>query len=73
MKNMQIKTLLLFFSICILSCNYNKKIERENEPTIYNVEEDDVDMNNAIEKAKQTLDSFDYAFKTILEFLHFLV
>ena len=63
MKNMQIKTLLLFFSICILSCNSSKKTERENEPTIYNVEEDDVEMNKAIEKAKQTLDSFDYAFK----------
>lgn len=63
MKNLQIKTLLLFFTICILSCNSNKKTERENEPTIYNVEEDDVEMNKAIEKAKQTLDSFDYAFK----------
>ena len=63
MKNLQIKTLLLFFSICILSCNSNKKIERENEPTIYNVEEDDAEMNKAIEKAKQTIDSFDYAFK----------
>ena len=63
MKNLQIKTLLLFFSICILSCNSNKKIERENEPTIYNVEEDDAEMNKAIEKAKKTIDSFDYAFK----------
>lgn len=63
MKNMQIKTLLLFFSICILSCNSSKKTERENEPTIYNVKENDVEMNKAIEKAKQTLDSFDYAFK----------
>lgn len=63
MKNLQIKTLLLFFSICILSCNSNKKIGRENESTIYNVEEDDVEMNKAIEKAKQTLDSFDFAFK----------
>lgn len=63
MKNLQIKTLLLFFSICILSCNSNRKIERKSEPTIYNVEEDDAEMNKAIEKAKQTLDSFDYAYK----------
>ena len=38
-------------------------MERENEPTIYKVGEDDAEMNKAIEKAKQTLDSFDYAFK----------
>jgi uncharacterized protein YegJ (DUF2314 family) len=63
MKNLQIKTLFLFLTICILSCNSNKKIERENEPTIYNVEENDVEMNRAIEKAKQTIDSFDNAFK----------
>ena len=63
MKKLHIKTLLLFFSICVLSCNSNKKTERENEPTIYCVEEDDAEMNDAIEKAKQTLDSFDYAFK----------
>lgn len=63
MKKLKIKTFLLLFSICILSCNSNKKIERQNEPTIYNVEENDVEMNTAIEKAKQTIDSFDYAFK----------
>ena len=63
MKKLKIKTFLLLFSICILSCNSNKKIERQNEPTIYNVEENDVEMNKAIEKAKQTVDSFDYAFK----------
>ena len=63
MKKLKIKTFLLLFSICILSCNSNKKIERQNEPTIYNVEENDVEMNKAIEKAKQTIDSFDYAFK----------
>lgn len=63
MKNLKIKILPIFFSICILSCHSNKKIERENEPTIYNIEENDVEMNKSIEKAKQTLDSFDYAFK----------
>ena len=61
MKNLKIKTLLAFYAICILSCNSNKKIERENEPTIYNVGENDIEMNNSIEKAKQTIDSFDYA------------
>ena len=63
MKKLKIKTFLILFSICILSCNSNKKIDTQNEPTIYNVEEDDSEMNKAIEKAKQTLDSFDYAYK----------
>ncbi|WP_193702258.1 YegJ family protein [Flavobacterium haoranii] len=51
----------MFFSICFLSCNPNKKIDRENEPTIYNIQSDDSEMNQAIENAKQTLDSFDFA------------
>ena len=63
MKKLHIKTLILFFSICVFSCNSNKKTERENEPTIHSIDEDDTEMNDAIEKAKQTLDSFDYAFK----------
>jgi uncharacterized protein YegJ (DUF2314 family) len=46
-----------------MSCNSNKKVERENEPTIYKVGKDDAEINKAIEKAKQILDSFDYAFK----------
>jgi len=63
MKKLQTTTLLLFIIISILSCNSQNKIERENEPTIYNIEENDVEMNKAVETAKQTLDSFDYAFK----------
>ncbi|MFH6945016.1 YegJ family protein [Flavobacterium sp. FlaQc-50] len=63
MKNLQIKILLLFLSFYIISCHSQKKIERENQSTIYKVTEDDIEMNKAIEKAKQTLDSFDYAFK----------
>lgn len=63
MKLQKTTTLLLFFSILILSCNSNSKIERENEPTIYNVGEDDAEMNKAIQKAKQTIDSFDFAYK----------
>lgn len=46
--------------ILTLSCN-TKKIERENEPDIYNVESTDVQMNEAIENAKKTLDSFEIA------------
>lgn len=57
------KTILLFLIIIFLSCNSNNKIERENEPTIYNISENDIEMNKAMEKARQTLDSFDFAFK----------
>ena len=61
MKIMKFKTFTLLYAICILSCNSNKKIERENEPPIYNVGENDIEMNNSIEKAIQTIDSFDNA------------
>ena len=63
MRNLQTRTLLLFLTLSILSCNSNNKVERENEPTIYKVGEDDAEMNKAIEKARQTIDSFDFAFK----------
>ena len=63
MKNLQIKTLLLFFTFCVLSCNSNKKTEKENEPKIFDVFENDTEMNKITEKAVQTLDSFDVALK----------
>ena len=63
MKNLQIKTLLLLFTFCVLSCNSNKKTERENEPTIFEVFDNDTEMNKTTEKAIQTLDSFDFALK----------
>ncbi|MBD0724617.1 hypothetical protein B6A10_05445 [Flavobacterium sp. L1I52] len=59
MKN---NILLLSFFIIFFGCN-TKKIERENEPDIYEVQSSDVEMNQAIENAKKTLDSFDIAFK----------
>ena len=58
MKNVKIITFFLFIIISFLSCNLNNKLPREN----YKVE-DDVEMDKAIETAKKTLDSFDYAFK----------
>lgn len=59
MKN---NILLLSFFIIFFGCN-TKKIERENEPDIYEVQSSDVEMNQAIENAKKTLDRFDIAFK----------
>ena len=64
MKTLQITTSLLFLFISLSNCNSNNKVERKNEPTIYKVSQDDAEMNRAIEKARQTIDSFDYAFKT---------
>lgn len=58
MKHQQKITFLLLFIIIILSCKSNNK----NEPAIYNVGENDPEMNKVIEMAKQSLDSFDYAF-----------
>lgn len=63
MINIRRITFLLIFVISILSCNTNNKIEHKNEPTIYEVQIDDAEMNKAMNLAKQTLDSFDYAFK----------
>lgn len=45
-------------ALSLLSCKESNKIERENEPTIYSVADQDKDMNAAIEKAKQTLSDF---------------
>lgn len=57
------KTAFFFITLIMMfSCN-SKKIERENQPDIYNVESNDIEMNKAIENAKQTLDSFEIAFK----------
>lgn len=63
MKNLHSITLALIIGISILSCNSKNKIERDNEPTIYGVQSDDAEMNMAMETAKKTLDSFDYALK----------
>ncbi len=52
-------TLILIFA----SCNNREptKIERPNEPTVYLVEGDEVEMAQAIEKANQTLENFKVA------------
>ncbi len=39
------------------------KIERNNEPTIFTLSDDDKEMNNAIKTAKNTLSDFDFALK----------
>ena len=56
------KNILFLTIIFLLSCNSSKKIERENEPTIYVVEDNDSTMNNAILKARSSFDQFKKAF-----------
>lgn len=55
---MKTKLLALITILCLVSCKESKKIERENEPTIYGVKSEDKEMNAAIEKANQTLNDF---------------
>ena len=52
------KTFILIILFTIISCKKSDKIEREDQPTIYNVENQDTEMNNVIIKAKQTLPEF---------------
>jgi uncharacterized protein YegJ (DUF2314 family) len=59
---------LILLSIS-LSCNNHApkiigKTERENEPAIYQVEAGDMAMNNAIEQARKTLDTFKKALQS---------
>ena len=54
---------LLLLLIC-LSCNSQNKTERENEPTIYNVESEDVEINRAIKTAQQTFTKFEKAIRS---------
>ncbi len=55
---MKTKFLILIAIFCLMSCKDSNKIERENEPTIYNVGSEDEAMNAAILKANETLDDF---------------
>ena len=54
---------LLLLLIC-LSCNSQNKTERVNEPTIYNLESEDVEINRAIKTAQQTLTKFEKAIRS---------
>lgn len=55
---MKLKIIVLFIAYITICCKNSNKIERENEPTIYNVERSDREMNEAITKANQTLSDF---------------
>ena len=55
---MRTTTFILIILFVIISCKKSDKVEREDQPTIYNVENQDAEMNNIIIKAKQTLPEF---------------
>ncbi len=58
--------LTIIILLGVVSCNSNQttKIEREGEPTIYGVTDNDTEMNEAIRTANQTLDKFNSALKS---------
>lgn len=58
---MKIKALVVLIIFCCVSCKNSDKVERENQPTIYNVESDYKEMSEAIKKANQTLTDFNSA------------
>ncbi|MBS7230904.1 DUF2314 domain-containing protein [Flavobacterium psychroterrae] len=58
MKSKILITLIIF---CFISCKNSDKVERENQPDIYDVKSTDKEMNAAIEKANQTLTDFNTA------------
>ncbi|RUT71613.1 hypothetical protein D0817_02690 [Flavobacterium cupreum] len=55
---MKTKILITFLLLSLTACKNSNKIERENQPTIYSVENEDKEMAEAIEKANQTLTDF---------------
>jgi uncharacterized protein YegJ (DUF2314 family) len=57
--------LVTLIAIGCTCCNSNlsKKIERENQPTMYSLLGTDEKMNNAIETARQTLNNFNTALR----------
>lgn len=52
------KTFILIILFTIISCKKSDKTERENQSTVYNVENQDAEMNKVIIEAKQTLPEF---------------
>lgn len=60
----QILTIILILGLASCNSKHTTKIERKGEPTVYGVQDSDVEMNEAIEKANQTLDNFECALKS---------
>lgn len=53
------KTILaIVIMVLVAACGQTTKTEREGEPDIYSVTDDDAGMNEAIKKSRQTFDNF---------------
>lgn len=65
-KKMKTQILTIILILGLVGCNSKQttKIERKGEPPVYGVQGDDVEMNEAIKKAYQTLDKFKLALKS---------
>jgi uncharacterized protein YegJ (DUF2314 family) len=59
-KHMKRPLFLIATSLMLASCNNleTNKMEREDQPSIYTVDDSNADMNAAIKTANQTLDKF---------------
>ncbi|WP_339841145.1 DUF2314 domain-containing protein [uncultured Maribacter sp.] len=63
------KTTFTYITIVLLlfsSCKENRpsKVERDGEPNVYNIENDNAKINDAIEKAKNSIQEFTIALKS---------
>ena len=56
---------IIITSLILLSCSQSKndKTQRDNEPDVYNLEDSDTGINNAIAKANETLNQFETILK----------
>jgi len=58
------RLVLIFFGlVTLVACGQATKTERQGQPDIYNVDDGDKEMNDAIKKSRQTFDNFLTAFK----------
>lgn len=58
---MKTKILFVFIMFCLISCKNSDKLERENQPDIYHLEDNDKEMAQAIIEANETLSNFNLA------------
>ena len=49
---------LIIFPLIFSYCQKYDKVEREGEPDVYNVDQDDLGMNNAIKEAQSSIRYF---------------
>ncbi|HEY8935427.1 MAG TPA: DUF2314 domain-containing protein [Cyclobacteriaceae bacterium] len=56
--------IIIFVLASFITLGQTTKTQREGQPDIYNINDEDKEMNEAIKKSRQTFDSFLTAFKS---------